>query len=143
MPAGRFLLDSNIPLYTFDDESPSKQARAKALMEKATQTGEGCISMQVVQECLSWLSSKAKRKTTVAERRDYLENILEPLAKPLPPMPLYRDALSLQERWKFSFYDALIVAAALLLECDTLYSEDFQHGQRIEGLTIIDPFVEA
>ena len=45
-----------------------------------------------------------------------------------------------QSRYGFGFYDSLIVAAALDAGCKTLYSEDLQHGQRVEGVTIINPF---
>ncbi len=55
-------------------------------------------------------------------------------------MALYRSALQLQLRWRFSFYDSLIVAAALEAGCKRLLSEDLQHGQRIETLTIENPF---
>jgi predicted nucleic acid-binding protein len=53
---------------------------------------------------------------------------------------LYASALRLQARWRFGFYDSLIVAAALEGGCRRLLSEDLQHGQRIETLTIEDPF---
>jgi predicted nucleic acid-binding protein len=51
-------------------------------------------------------------------------------------------ALDIWERYSFSWYDSLIVAAALEVGCDTIYSEDMQNGQEIEGrLHIINPFV--
>lgn len=51
-------------------------------------------------------------------------------------------ALDIRERYGFSWYDSLIVAAALEAGCDTLYSEDMRNGQEIEGrLRIINPFV--
>jgi predicted nucleic acid-binding protein len=58
-----------------------------------------------------------------------------------PSASLYHRALDVQSRWKFSFYDSLIVAAALGLGCKTLWSEGLQHGQKIDGLTIRNPFV--
>ena len=58
----------------------------------------------------------------------------------MPTRALYQRALDLQTRYQFRFYDALIVAAALAAGCTRLYSEDLQHGQRIEGLTIVNPF---
>jgi predicted nucleic acid-binding protein len=49
--------------------------------------------------------------------------------------------LTLAERYNLSVYDAMIAASALAAECDTLWSEDMQHGMRIDGrLRIIDPF---
>jgi predicted nucleic acid-binding protein len=52
-------------------------------------------------------------------------------------------ALELARDNRLSFYDALIVAAAIEAGCDVLYSEDMQHGRTIGGLTIQNPFVEA
>lgn len=49
-------------------------------------------------------------------------------------------ALDVHARWRFGFYDSLIVASALAAGCRTLLSEDLQHGQRIGDLEIVDPF---
>ena len=54
---------------------------------------------------------------------------------------IHWDAVSLQGRYGYSFYDSLIIAAALEVGCTRLYSEDLQHDQRIHGLTIVNPFV--
>jgi predicted nucleic acid-binding protein len=56
---------------------------------------------------------------------------------------LYQRALDIQARYRYGFYDALIIAAALEAGCIRLYSEDLQHGQRIERLTIENPFLEG
>ena len=53
---------------------------------------------------------------------------------------LYHRALDFQARWRFGFYDSLIVAGALSAGCSKLLSEDLQRGQRIEGLTVVNPF---
>jgi predicted nucleic acid-binding protein len=54
---------------------------------------------------------------------------------------LYNRAMSIRDRYQYAFYDGLIIAAALEAGCDQLLSEDLQAGQRIEGLTIVNPFV--
>ena len=59
----------------------------------------------------------------------------------MPSSTLYERALELQGRYRFSFYDSLVVAAALESGCTRLYSEDLQHGQRVGGLTIENPFL--
>jgi len=66
--------------------------------------------------------------------------VLLPLWRIMPSQALYQSALDLHARYQFSFYDSLIIAAALAAGCTRLYSEDLQHGQRIEGLTIENPF---
>ena len=138
--SGRFFLDSNIIIYSLDSRVPKKQLAAESLMESALAELNGCISTQVVQECLHLMTSKFKHLMAPDDLKEYMDNVLTPLAAPLPLLPLYRDALGIQQRWKFGFYDALIVAAALALECDTIYSEDLQHGQQIEDVTIVNPF---
>ena len=60
----------------------------------------------------------------------------------LPTLDLYRQAIGLAARWKYSFYDSLIIAAALQSECEILYSEDLQHEQEVEGVTLMNPFFE-
>ncbi len=60
----------------------------------------------------------------------------------MPSPALYQRGLDLQARYDFSFYDALIVAAALESGSTRLYTEDLQHGQKIEGLLVENPFVD-
>jgi predicted nucleic acid-binding protein len=58
----------------------------------------------------------------------------------MPSTALYIRAVEVRTRYRYSFYDSLIIAAALEAGCTRLYSEDLQHGQRIERLTIVNPF---
>ena len=85
---------------------------------------------------------KAKVVLDAASASRYLDVVLEPLMVVPASTRLYRDGLAIQARYRFSFYDSMIVAAALSAGCMTLYSEDLQHGQRIEGMTVVDPFQE-
>lgn len=70
----------------------------------------------------------------------YLDTVLVPLLRESASAALYHRALDIQEHYRFSFHDSLIVAAALAAGCSRLVSEDLQHGQRIENLTISNPF---
>ncbi|MBA3636750.1 MAG: PIN domain-containing protein, partial [Rubrobacteraceae bacterium] len=70
-------------------------------------------------------------------------HVLGPLWTVSPSLALYRRTLDLQARYRYSFYDSLIIAAALDAGCTRLYSEDLQDGQRIEGLTVENPFRES
>ena len=63
-----------------------------------------------------------------------------PMCDIFPSIEMYQETLDIQERWQLSFYDSLIVSAALAGGCEWLYSEDLQDGQRIRELTIEDPF---
>ena len=70
----------------------------------------------------------------------YLQSVLAPLLRVQPSLRLYRLSLDIQSRYQFSFYDSLIVAAAVEAGCKTLYTEDLTHGQQVEGVIITNPF---
>ena len=132
-------IDSNVFVYMFDESAPDKRQRANALVRQSLMDKDGCISFQVVQETLSAVVRKFEITREQVER--LLEETLFPLWRVGPSPELYRRALDLYERYGFSFYDSLIIAAALEAGCTRLYTEDMQHGQRIQGLTIHNPFV--
>ena len=140
MPAENFI-DSNIFVYMFDRSAPEKRQQARELVHALVQDGTGCISYQVVQETLNVVGRiEGPDSDQLAE---LLDEILIPLWQIDPSESLYRTGLRIQVRYGYSFYDSLIVAAALGAGCTTLYSEDMQDGQRIEGLTIRNPFAET
>ena len=132
-------LDTNVFVYLFDEADESKRRQAEILVNNVLVRRTGCISFQVVQETLNVLNRRTE--TPVDRLREFLDDILVPLWQVNPTASLHRNALSLQSRHGFSFYDSLIVAAALEAGCTRLYSEDLQHGQRIQGLTIVNPFM--
>ena len=139
MSADSFI-DTNVFLYNIDDSDPNKHAIASDIIHTALETGQSCISYQVVQECLNAGLRKAHIPLDHQTAERYLHTILIPLWKVNPTPVLYQRSLDIQSRYRFSFYDSLIVAAALEAGCKMLYSEDLQHGQRIERLTIRNPF---
>lgn len=134
--------DTDVLLYHIDDSDPHKHAIASGLIEAALADGNACISYQVVQECLNAGLRKAAIPMTLASARQYFEAVLAPLWRVMPSADLCRRGLDVQERYGFSFYDALIVAAALQTGSRRLYSEDLQHGQKIGRLTIHNPFAD-
>jgi predicted nucleic acid-binding protein len=131
----RVFFDTNVLVYVVgqkDERTPI----ADELVAKG-----GVISVQVLNE----LTSVSRRKLGMS-----WEEIGEALAAIRvlcpSPMPLTMDThdagVHIAAKYGFQFYDALIAAAALEAECTTLYSEDFQDGQRIEDrLTVRNPFV--
>ena len=136
-----FFLDTNILVYAFDPKAVAKRERARALVSEALMSGNGCISLQVAQEFLNLALRKFVVPMTMTEAAEYLEETLRPLCRVLPAIDLLESALELKQRWRCSFYDSLIIAAALEAKCDVLYSEDLHHGQHIGQLRIENPFV--
>jgi predicted nucleic acid-binding protein len=139
--SGRFFLDTNLFVYTFDAKAPAKAKKATQLIRRAADTGEGIISYQVVQEFFSVALRRFPQPMSVAEAEQYLITVLRPLLAVHSSAGLYFEALRIAEKHRLSWYDSLIAAAALEGRCDRLYSEDLQHGRKIEDLQIENPFV--
>ena len=80
---------------------------------------------------------------SIADARDYLRSVLTPLCHHFPAISFYDRSLLIREETGFSFYDALIVAAAVESGCSMLLSEDLQHGRTVQGVAIFNPFLDA
>jgi predicted nucleic acid-binding protein len=135
-------IDTNLFIYQLEALDEGKSARADHIISRGVETHDACISFQVVQECLNTALRKAEIPLNKDQMRTYLDKVLEPLFRVPASVSLYNRALDIEAHYRYSFYDSLIVAAALDAGCTRLYSEDMQDGQRIEGLTIENPFVE-
>ncbi|HYU25939.1 MAG TPA: PIN domain-containing protein [Thermoanaerobaculia bacterium] len=136
MTAASFV-DTNVLLYADDIHAPAKRERAESLIKQITDARSGCLSMQVLQEYFAVATQKLGLSAEFARER--VERYVRFDVVILKPADLLA-AIALHQRYQFSIWDALIVRAALISGCETLYSEDFQNGQRIEKLTIVNPF---
>lgn len=134
-------LDSNILVYMLDDTDARKQRIASAIVSSAVDDYTAMISTQVVQETLNVLVKKLTPAVSPLDTRRFLDGVLEPLWRVAPSARTYHRALDTHIQWSLSFYDALIVAAALEAGCDTLYTEDLSHGQRFGDLAVVNPFL--
>lgn len=136
----KYFIDTNVLIYSFDAQSASKREAARRLIAEALEKGTGIISYQVIQEFLNAATRKFAVPLKLKDARRYLDLVLEPLCAVFASADLYRQALEIADEWRFSFYDSLIVAAALEAGCQVLYTEDLQTGQKIRGLTVRNPF---
>lgn len=127
-------IDSNVVLYSLSKDE-SKQRRALELLACG-----GLISTQVLGEVANVMRRKLGYEPP-AIRAILLRLISDCRLHPLSAATILR-ALDVAERFGFSYYDSLIVAAAQEAGCDTVYSEDLQHGQVVgPGLTVVNPFL--
>jgi predicted nucleic acid-binding protein len=138
--SAEFFLDTNILVYTFDKGERAKASRAQDLVRRALSTQKGVISFQVIQEFFA-VAFKFRQPMSQMECERYLEAVLRPLMAVLPSASLYAEALRTRHYHHLSWYDSLIVAAAMDAECSVLYSEGMQHGQRFGKLQIKNPFL--
>jgi predicted nucleic acid-binding protein len=139
--SGRFFLDTNIFVYSFDLNAPKKAAQATKLIRKGIETRSGIVSYQVVQEFFNVALRKFAKPMSNADAEQYLVTTFKPLLSVHSSPVLYGEALRISGRFRLAWYDALIVASAIEGNCDILYSEDFQDGQQIGSVTISNPFV--
>jgi predicted nucleic acid-binding protein len=138
---GRFFLDTNIFVHCFDASASQKRRDALQLVLRGVTTGKGVVSYQVVQEFFNLALRKFVQPMAVADAEQYLSTVFRPLMAVQSSPALFSRALQLSHANRLSWYDSLIVAAALESECAILYSEDLQHGQRFQNLQIKNPFI--
>jgi len=138
--SGRFFLDTNIFVYTFDSAAPAKAKKAAQLIRRAVDSGEGIVSFQVVQEFFNVALRRFTPAMNVPEAEQYLITVFRPILAVHSSPAMYVEALRITGKHRLSWYDSLIVAAAIEGQCETLYSEDLQDGRKIESLRIQNPF---
>ena len=124
--------DTNVLLYLI-----AKDIRKAERVEQLLALG-GVISVQVFNEFAA--VAVRKRAVNFAELREILSSIRAACVVKPVDIETHERGLKLAERHQFSIYDSLIVAAALRAGCSVLYTEDLHDGQRIEQLTIRNPF---
>ena len=140
--AARSLLDTSIFVYNVDMDAPARNRHiASDLIREALNDRTGVISYQVIQEFLNVVLKKSAVSMNISDAADYLNRILRPLLAVHSSVELFREAMRLRSRYQFSWYDSLIVAAALEAKCSVLYTEDLQHGMKIDRLRIENPFL--
>ena len=132
--------DTNVLVYLMDSDRPEKQRIARGLVQQHLVQGDGAISVQVLRE---FFSAARKLRTpvpieTVREAVEYFAGF-SPLTE---DAPMVLRAAHRTGEMSLSFWDALIVEAALKSGADRLFTEDMQHGQVIEGLRVENPFLE-
>ncbi len=131
----RAFFDTNILVYTATSEA-RRQKAADCLARG------GIASVQVLNEFVHVARRKLRNdwpqiEFALGQFRDSLDDVVA------ITLTTHENAVTLARDHGLSFYDALIVAAALESGCDTLFTEDMQHGRKFGSLTIVNPFIES
>jgi predicted nucleic acid-binding protein len=137
----RSFFDTNVLLYLFDNSVPEKKARAQEVFSAEAEAGRAVLSTQVLQEFYVNATRKLAEPLPV--------EIAEAQVRDFARLPLVRvdeamilAAIQRHRSMSFSFWDALVVEAALKAGSGRLLTEDLQHGQQIEGLMVENPFLK-
>ena len=136
----RFFLDTNVFIYAFDQHAPKKSASASELIREALRSRNGIVSFQIIQEFFNVALRRFVHPMTAADAEQYLATTLRPLMAVQSSAALYVEALRLSSSYSLSWYDSVVVAAAIEGGAHILFSEDFQHGQEFGNLRIENPF---
>jgi predicted nucleic acid-binding protein len=138
MSAGdRFFVDTNDLLYEIDASAPIKQRQAHAWIDMLWEESAGALSWQVLHEF--YVNATRKLRSSASHARSVVELFTQ-------WQPVETTYALIQRGWywtdtaQLSYGDALIVAAAERRGCQWLLSEDFQAGQKLGSITVIDPF---
>jgi predicted nucleic acid-binding protein len=132
-------VDTNILVYAEDRGAKAKHEAARDLIVELWDQRSGVLSVQVLQEFYVNVTRKLKKPLTSAKALQIVEEyltwtVVENTGR------LLTSAIDLQLKAQLSFWDAMVVQAAIDAGCDKLYSEDMNAGQRFGPLVIVNPF---
>lgn len=134
-------VDTNVLLYAAcpGSEAPRKRNRALEVLAE----GELAVSVQVLQEFYHQATRETRRgRLSPADALDFLEPILMLRVQSVTP-DVFRVGAALSRRFRLSYWDGAILAAARACGCDVVYSEDLSDEQDYDGLRVINPFRES
>lgn len=134
----KFFVDTNIFVYAHDRAAGIKHERARALIERLWNSGEGVLSTQVLQELCINLRRKAAQPLSVQQVRELLQDYLS-WDVVVNTAESVLEALAIEARYKLSFWDALIVQAAGVSGATVLYSEDLTDGASYGPVRVMNP----
>jgi predicted nucleic acid-binding protein len=135
----KYFIDTNILIYLFSKDEPDKREECKAFLKKVDNKGNLVISAQVLSE----FAVVMLRKLNMPPNQ--LKNILEDLSAfevVAISSEIVKKAVDIQVLNLLSFWDSQIVSAALSANCTGIVSEDLNHGQKIEGIEIVNPLLK-
>lgn len=134
-------VDTNILVYAHDLLAGSKRDRALKLIEQLWNDGTGVISTQVLQEFCYTVRRKLARPLSTHDTSSVIQQYLAwhvVVNSSIAPL----EAMKIEAQYKISFWDALILQAAVSAGAKILYTEDFSHGQMYAGVRAVNPFAD-
>lgn len=136
--SGRTFLDTNVLVYAEDPIDPAKKNRAIQLIVEHRRHRTGVVSIQVLQEFFVALTGKLKLDAGIARQKVGFHagfQVVQPAVEDILA------AIDLHRLHRISYWDALIIRAAKRGGCTILLTEDMRHGQAIDGVRIVNPFL--
>jgi predicted nucleic acid-binding protein len=140
MSVDRTFVDTNIIVYAYDRSAGSKHELAREVLIDLWKSGLGVVSTQVIQEFFVTVTRKLPKPMESPIAREVVKDLLKWNHVTIDG-PMILSAIDLHKDHRYSFWDSLIVTAALHAECTLLLSEDLASGHTVAGVVIKNPFV--
>lgn len=140
MRGDRVFLDTNIIVYAYDISDKDKHVKAVEIIEGLWKSGIGIISTQVLQEFFVNVTGKIPSPLDVTSAKSIIKDLLT-WDVVVNDGGSILNALDIHQRLKFSFWDSMILGAAIKGGAEVLLTEDFSNGQVFDGVTIRNPFL--
>ncbi len=140
MASDKYFVDTNILIYAHDRSMGSKHERARQLVERLWNSGQGVLSTQILQELCVNLRRKVARPPSLEEIRHLVQDYLSWEIVVNTPESVVQ-ALEIEARYKISFWDALVLQAAEQSGAEVLYSEDLSGGRKYGAIQVVNPLV--
>lgn len=135
-------VDANVLIYRRDSSEPVKQQQATAWIDFLWHSKQGCLSVQVLNEFYVIVTRKLKPGMDIEAARADVRALMmwQPIAI---DTLVVEKAWIIQDRFLFSWWDSLIIAAAQVAECRYLLTEDLQDAQELDGVIVVNPFIHT
>jgi predicted nucleic acid-binding protein len=137
---GKFFVDTNLLVYAYDSSAGKKWKTSLEVLSLLWTHRTGVISTQVIQELFVSLTQKVKNPIRPEMAKEIISDLVQWPLVVNDGKNILR-AIDLQIKYHLSFWDSLILQAAITSKSEFLLSEDFQDGQVIESVTIVNPFL--
>jgi predicted nucleic acid-binding protein len=138
--SGKVFVDTNILIYAHDLDAGQRNKLSADILRDLWENRIGIVSTQVLQEFYVNVTRKIENPLPKSKARGIIESYLAWPVE-LNDAKTVLAASEIEERHMLSFWDALIVASARNAEAEKILTEDLNHGQQIEGILIVNPFV--
>ncbi|MEK6560368.1 MAG: PIN domain-containing protein [Nitrospirota bacterium] len=139
MNGDKVFVDTNIIVYAYDMDAGKKYQIASKLVKDLWHSGLGVLSTQVLQEFFVTVTNKISSPLDIVKATGIVKN-LSKWNVIVNDVNILLAAIEIHEEHKFSFWDSMIIAAAIKGGAKALLSEDLSDNQEIEGLIIKNPF---
>ena len=137
----KIFIDTNILVYLFDKTERLKQTKAKKIISERLSSSKFFLSVQVINEFINITSKKISFPIPLNKQKEIIDLLNDIFIIVSLSLETTLSAIEIKNKYKYSFWDSLIISSAIENKCNILFSEDMQHGSIVEStLTIVNPF---